>query len=130
MPASILTQGLTAIRDALKTTFTNQIAVTDDTTAFAAAQTRVNPTTTGTTLHFSAPTYTNVDATTYDATIIMTAATANGFVSKVINTVGAQSSTAPTSATARVVRPTGMGIGFISGDVLEVGLRVAVTDQS
>ena len=123
MPAAILTQGMTAIVTAVSNLVTH-VAITDDTVAFSASQTVINPT--------GGTTTTVVDATTIDKTIVITGTTE--FTDTVINTIGAAKGTATTGAgtdtLTRSVRGAGLGIGVQSGDVFEVGVRLVITDAS
>lgn len=142
--AAILTQGATSIRDALKTLITH-IAVSDDTQAFSAADTGINPAAGATSTHVEAATDADVDGSTFDSTIVITGATE--FTGKVINCIGAAKGTAIRAATGaggthtgggtvgtdlltRSVRQAGLGIGVQSGDTQTVGVRTQVQDNS
>lgn len=141
MPA-ILTQGLTSIRDSLKTLVTH-VVVSDDSAAFGAAQTGINPTAAATSTHVEASTDTDVDATTFDSTITITGV--NEFTGKVINSIGVSKGVAIRSATgsggvhtgggtvgtdtiSRSVRTAGIGVQ--SGDTFTIGVRVQSQDNS
>lgn len=127
MSAAILTQGKTAIRDSLKTLVTH-IGVSDDTAAFSAGQTTLNPTGGATTNLIKTSSEADVDATTFDATISIDGTTE--FTNKVINTIGLMNGSAATNALSRSVRGAGLGIGVQAGDTFTIGIRVAVEDNS
>lgn len=126
MPAAILQQGKTAIRDSLKTLISH-IGVSTDQTAFAIGQTQINPSGAGTNL-IKASTETDVDANTFDATISINGTTE--FTGLVINTIAAHNGAANTNALTRSVRGAGLGIGVQAGDLFTVGVRAAVADNS
>jgi hypothetical protein len=143
MAAAILTQGLTALRDNLKT-FVTHIGVSDDTTAFALSQTVINPGGGALSTHGEVSTEANVDATTFDATIDIDGTTE--FTGKVINTIaigkgaamrGASTGThtgtpltVGTDCVTRSLRGAGLGIGVQAGDAFTIGVRVKVEDNS
>ena len=144
MPAAILTQGKTSIRDSLKTLITH-IVVSDDSAAFAVGDTGINPTAGSTSTHVEAATDTDVDASTFDSTITITGA--SEFTNKSIMSIGVAKGTAIRSATgsggthtgggtvgtdtiSRSVRSAGLGIGVQSGDTHQIGVRTAVADNS
>lgn len=124
MPAAILNQGRTAIRDSLKTLITH-VGVSTDSTAFAATQTALNPSGSGTNL-IKTSTETDVDLSTFDATMTIDGTTE--FTGLVINTIGVLSGSAASNALTRSVRS--VGIGVQAGDTFTIGLRVAVADNS
>ena len=152
MPAAIVDIGKTSIRDRLKpntglptTGLVTHVAVSDDTTAFSAAHTTINPAVGTTSTHAEPATSTDVDATTFDATITITGTTE--FTGKVINTISLTKGVAARSASSgthtgapltagttdlltRSVRGSGLGIGVQAGDTFTVGVRVAVQDNS
>lgn len=131
MSAAILTQGLTAILTAVSGIVT-QIAVTDDSVAFAVGQTVANPTAGSTTVLTQAATTTAVNATTVNKTVTITGSTQ--FTGKVINCICAAKGTGTTGAgtdtLTRSVRGSGLGIGVQSGDVFQVGVQLVVADAS
>lgn len=120
----LLDQGKTAIRDSLKTLVTH-IGLASDSTAFAANQTRLNPSSAGTVL-IKASTETNVDAATFDAAISIDGTTE--FTNATIFTIGLMNGSAATNALSRTVRT--QGIGVQAGDVFDVGVRVVVQDNT
>lgn len=152
MPAAIVDNGKTAIRDRLKpntglptTGLVTHVAVSDDTTAFATGQNTVNPAVGTTSTHAETATNADVDASTFDATITITGSTE--FTGKVINTIaltkgvaarsastgthtGAPLTAGTTDLLSRSVRSAGLGIGVQSGDTLVIGARVQVQDNS
>jgi len=130
MPA-FLTQGLTNIRDAIRGTAGNYIThvgVSDDTVAFSAAQTALNPTAGATANLIKTMTATVVDTVTIDYTMSIDGTTE--FTGKVINTIGALKGATRTDAMSRTVRGSGLGIGVQSGDTFTVGVRIIVTDTT
>lgn len=144
MPAALLQQGSTSIRDALKTLITH-VCVSDDTTAFADTQTGINPNATGTSTHVEAATDADVDYRTFDSSITITGA--SEFTGKVINSIGVAKGSAIRSATgsggshtgggtvgtdtiSRSVRSAGLGIGVQSGDSFTLAVRVQTQDNS
>lgn len=143
MPA-YLNQGLTDLRNAVKTLVTH-LAVSDDTTAFSAAHTGINPGAAATSTHVEAVTEADVDSATVDFTITITGA--SEFTGKVINCLGVAKGLAIRSATgsggthtgsgtvgtdciSRSLRSSGLGIGVQSGDTITVGVRVAAQDNA
>lgn len=142
MAAAIPTQGKTSIRDSLKTLITH-ICVSDDSQAFSLTDTGINPQGGSTSTHVAASTETNVDASTFDATITITGA--SEFTDKSIRSIGASKGTAIRQVTGAGGTHTGggtvgtdlitrsvraLGIGVQSGDVFTIGLRVQVQDNS
>lgn len=143
MAAAILNQGKTAIRDSIKTLVTH-VGVTDDTTAFSAAQTVINPGGAALSTHGEASTDTDVGTDAFDAVITISGTTE--FTGKVINTIaigkgaamrGASSGThtgtpltVGTDCLSRSVRGAGLGIGVQAGDEFTIGVRVTVEDNS
>lgn len=142
MPAAILDQGKTAIRDSLKALITH-VVVSDDQTAFAANQTGINPGGAATSTHVEAATDADVDSSTFDSTITITGATE--FTNKVIYSIGVAKGTAVRSAAGsggthsgggtvgtdtltRSVRT--LGIGVQDGDTFTLGVRSQVQDNS
>lgn len=132
MALAILAQGKTSIRNNLKSIFTS-IGVSDDSVAFNVAQTTVNPTGGSTTALVKTATQTDqtaIDAFTTDYTITLDASVDTTFVGKVINTISICTGNVATAAISRIVRATGLGIGFTTGDVYTVGVRAIVQDNS
>lgn len=142
MPAAILNQGKTAIRDALKTLVTH-VAVSDDNAAFAAAATGVNPSAAATSTHVEAAADTDVDANTFDATITIDGTTE--FTGKSIFAIGVAKGLGVRAATGAGGVHTGggivgtdqitrsvrtLGIGVQAGDVFTIGVRLQVQDNS
>lgn len=142
MSASILDQGKTAIRNALKTLITH-LCVSDDNTAFSSAHTGINPAAAATSTHVGAATDTDVDASTFDSVITISGATQ--FTGKIIYAIGVAIGTAIRSATgaggthtgggtvgtdllSRAVRS--LGIGVQSTDTFNLGVRTQVQDNS
>lgn len=121
MAPALLTQGSTAIRDALKT-LVSHVGISTDSTAFSAAQTTLSPG--GGTNIIKASTEADVNATTFDASATVTSADGTGS----FRTVGVLNGSAATAALSRSVRTNGIGID--SGDSYVVTVRVAVTDAS
>lgn len=150
MSAAILSQGKTSIRDRLKpntglptTGLVTHVVVSDDSQAFSAADTGINPAAGSTSTHVEAATNTDVDASTFDATITITGATE--FANKSIMSIGAAKGTAIRAATGAGGTHTGggtvgtdcltrsvrtLGIGVQDGDTYVVGVRVALQDNS
>ena len=126
MAAALLNQGKTAIRDSLKTLISN-VGVSTDATAFAATQTTLNPSGTGTNL-IKAATKTDVDTFTFDATITIDGTTE--FTGLSIMTIGALNGALATNALSRSVRGAGLGIGVQAGDSFTIGVRAQVQDNS
>lgn len=141
MPAALLAQGRTAIRDALKTLITH-IVVSDASDAFVDTQTGINPTT-NKSVAVAASTEVNVDGDTFDATCTIDGTTT--MTNKNITSIGVAKGTAVMQAAAgtgtlygsptvgtdclsRTVRT--MSIGVQSGDSFVVGVRGKVEDNS
>jgi hypothetical protein len=124
MAAAFLNNGLTGIRDGLKTTYP-QIGLASDNTAFAATQTRLNPSAAGTVL-IKAATFTDLTPTSYRGTISVNGSTE--FTNATIFTVGICKTTDPTTAGSRSVRT--QGIGVQAGDSFTIGVEIAVSDIS
>lgn len=124
MAAAFLNQGLTGVRDGLKTTYP-QVGLASDNTAFAATQTRLNPSAAGTVL-IKAATFTDINATSYRGTISINGTTE--FTNATIFTVGICKTTDPTTAGSRSVRT--QGIGVQAGDTFQIGVEVVVSDIS
>jgi len=126
MAAAILNQGKTAIRDSLKTLVTH-VGVSTDATAFAAAQTAINPSGSGTNLiKASTDTDTGVNGDQFDATISINGTTE--FTGLTINTIAIHNGATAAAALSRSVRTAGIGVQ--AGDVFTIGVRVLVTDAS
>lgn len=123
MPA-ILNQGLTKIRDALKSRVTH-VGASTDATAFSAGQTSLSPGGGTNAIKASSP-EDNVDFRTVDFST-----TINGDVELTgltIRTVGILDGSAATSAISRtVVTP---GVGVQAGDALGVVVRARASDQT
>lgn len=122
MAAALLTQGRQSIRDAIKGIVTHA-GISTNSTAFAVGQTELNPGGTGTNI-IKAATKTDVDASTFDASITVTSADGTGS----FRTVGILDGAAATDAMSRSVRTNGLGLD--AGDSYTVTIRVAVTDAS
>lgn len=145
MPAAILNQGKTAIRDVLKNNLVTHVAVTDDATAFDATQTRINPAAGATSTHVEASTDTDVGTDGFDAVMTVTGDTE--FTNKVImclaiadgpairsaggtGTHTGAGNAAGTDTISRSVRGAGLGWGVQAGDILTVGARLTAQDNS
>lgn len=122
MPAALLTQGRTAIRDALKT-LVSHVGIATDSTAFAAGQTTLNPSGAGTNI-IKPSTEVDVDASTFDASISVSSADGTGL----FRTVGVLNGAAAANALSRSVRTNGIGID--AGDSYTIAVRAAVQDNS
>lgn len=122
MPAALLDQGKTAIRDSLKT-LVSHVGISTNSTAFAGSQTELNPGGTGTNI-IKASGEADVDGSTFDASITVTSADGTGS----FRTVGILDGSAATDAISRSVRTNGIGID--TGDTYVVSVRVAVEDNS
>ena len=122
MPAALLNQGKTAIRDSLKTLVTH-VGIATDTTAFAVGQTAMNPAGGGTNI-IKASTEVDVDTSTFDASATITSADGTGS----FRTVSILNGPSVTGALSRSVRTNGIGID--AGDSYTVTVRVAVADNS
>lgn len=126
MPAAILTQGKTAIRDTLKT-LVSHVGVATDTTAFDVAQTALDPANGGAAnLLIKASTEADVDAATFDASITIDGTTE--MTGKAIATIGICDGATRTDALTRTVRS--QTIGVQAGDSYTIAVRVAVEDNS
>lgn len=143
MPAAILNQGQTIIRNAIKAVVTH-VVISEDTTAFSAAHTGINPAANMSVL-VKAATEADVDFQTEDYTISINGDTE--FTNEVINCIGIADGTAvlqsalgtgtgygsPTIGTdtiSRSMRGTGLGWGIQAGDVVTVGVRAKQEDNS
>lgn len=148
MSAAILNQGETFIRDTVKAAITN-VTISDDTTAFAASSTGINPGAGTTSTHAAPATKADVDFQTEDYTFVLDGT--SFFTNKVINSIGVAKGTAVRQATGtggthtvqpagattvgtdtitRSVRGAGLGIGVQAGDTFTVGVRLAHQDNS
>ena len=142
MALSILQQGKTAIRDALKA-LTTHIVVSDDNDAFDINDAGINPAAGSTSTHVGAATKTDVDANTFDATIEINGDTQ--FTNKEIFAVGSAKGLGVRSAAGSGGQHTGGGtvgtdtltrsvralsIGVQAGDVFTLGVRKRVEDNS
>lgn len=123
MPA-LLDRGRTAIRDSLKTLISH-VGVSTDNTAFAAGQTVLDPSGTGTNA-IKASTETDVDAFTFDATMTLTDADFAGTTT--LWTISAMNGATRTDPLSRTVRTAGIGVQ--AGDSYTIGVRVQVQDNS
>lgn len=123
MPA-IHDQGLNKVLVHLRTLLSH-VGVSTDNTAFAAGQTRLNPSAAGTNLILAA-TNSNVDNDTDDYTINVTSANFGG---NTIFTIGAQDGGLATDNISRSVRTNGIGVEP-AGDDFTVGIRLSDSDQS
>lgn len=131
MAAAILNQGISMLRDAIRNTGGNFIAdvgVSDDTTAFNATQTTLNPGAGGTVTLIQTASFANVDFQTVDCTVTITGATQ--FTNKVINTIGLLWGATATTCISRTLRGAGLGIGVQSGDLYTIGVRYKIQDDS
>lgn len=125
MPA-LLDRGRTAIRDQLMTLITN-VGVTSDNTAFAAAQTAIDPAgDVAANRLIKASAETIVDASTFDATMSINGDTE--MTGKTIWTIAMMNGATRTDPLTRTVRTAGIGVQ--AGDVFTVGARVTVQDNS
>lgn len=126
MPAAIVTQGKTSIRDALKTLITH-VGVSEDSTAFSAAHTTIDPAgDVAASRLIKASTEVDVDASTFDATMTITGSTE--FTGKTIRTVSILGGATRADILTRTVRSGPIGVQ--AGDVFTIGVRVAVEDNS
>jgi hypothetical protein len=123
MGPAFLTQGITAVRNAVKGLVTH-VGVAIDQTAHDPAQTVLAPGG-GTTL-IKAATKVDVGADSFDATIQINGDTE--FTGATIWTIGLMSGSAAGSALTRTVRA--QGIGVQAGDSFTVGVRLRVEDAS
>ena len=140
MPA-LLNQGITAVRDSVKT-LVSHVCVSDDNTAFSAAHTGINPVTNKSVL-VEASTDADSGTTAFDASITITGDTE--FTNKTIWAIGVAKGTAvmqaaqgtgtlygaPTIGTdclSRTVRS--QGIGVQAGDTFTISVRVTIEDNS
>lgn len=123
MPA-IVNQGLTAIRNSLKTLITH-VGISTDSTAFSATQTALNPSGAGTNL-IKAATDVDVDFRTFDSSISVDGTTE--FTGLNINTIGALNGSAASNVLSRSLRTNPIGVQ--SGDVFTIGVRVQAQDNS
>lgn len=121
MPA-LLTQGLTAIRDALKT-LVSHVGISTDSTAFNVAQTAMNPGGAGTNI-IKASSEANVDALTFDASATITGGDGTGS----FFTVSILDGAAVGDALSRHVRTNAIGIDI--DDSYNVAVRVAAADNT
>lgn len=142
--AAFLTQGLTERRNAFKTLVTH-LTVSDDTTAFSAAHTGINPGAAATSTHVETVSEADVDGITVDFSC--TVVGASEFTGKVINCIGLSKGLGVRSATgsggthtggaivgtdtiSRSLRPAGLGIGVASGDTYTLTVRDVEEDNS
>lgn len=127
MPA-ILTQGITDIREAVRTLVTH-VGVATDATTFAAAQTAIDPANAGSTNYLIKPaTKTVIDFQTMDYTMTIDGNTE--FTNKSIMTISILKGALRTNAITRSVRGAGLGIGVQAGDLLTVGVRDRTQDDT
>lgn len=125
MPA-LQTQGITALRDAVKTICTN-VAVATDQTAFAVGQTAVDPANAGAAnILIQAATNANVDFQTFDSTMSINGTTQ--FTGLQIWTISLLNGALRTNSLSRIVRT--VSIGVQSGDTFTIGTRVKVQDDT
>lgn len=148
MPASILNQGQTAIRDATKGLVTH-VVITTDTTAFSAASAGINPGAGTTSTHAAAAVKADVGTDAADYTFTLDGGAF--FTGKVINAIGVArgvgvrasagtggthtvqpsgATTVGTDTLTRSVRNSGLGIGVQDGDLFTVGVRLTHQDNS
>lgn len=124
MPAAILNQGISDIRDAIATKVTH-VGISTDSTAFSATQAALDPAAAGTNL-IKASSATNVDFQTVDETMTIDGTTE--FTGLTIRTIGALKGATRTDVMTRTVRTAGIGVQ--AGDTFTIGVRLKVTDQS
>lgn len=145
MAASILNQGQTSIRDAVKSLVTH-VCISTDTTVFTASDTGVNPGAGSTSTWVKATaSETNVDFQTVDYAISIDGTTE--FTGLVINSLGVAKGVGVRQATGaggthgggsvvgtdcitRTLRSAGLGIGVQAGDSFTIGCRVKHEDNS
>jgi len=142
MPLAILNQGKTAIRDSLKILITH-VCVSDDNSVFDVTQTGINPAAAATSTHVEAATDTDVDGNTFDSTITIDGSTE--FTDKYIYAIGVAKGLGIRAATGSGGVHTGggvvgtdtltrsvrnLGIGIESTDLMTVGVRTEVQDNS
>lgn len=126
MAAAILTQGLTVIRNSLKTTLSH-IGVATDATAFVVSQTALDPANAGAAdLLIKVVTNTDVDSQTYDATMTINGTTE--MTGKNIFTIGMLNGALRTNAVSRSVRTNSIGVQ--TGDSFTIGIRIKTQDDS
>ena len=142
MPAALLTQGVSAIRDSLSTLITH-VTFSDATAAFGAGHTGINATDTNKSVLVKAATDTVIDAATIDSLVTIDGTTE--FTGKQIFSIGVSkglgvlqtalgtgtgygSPTIGSDTLSRTVRS--LSIGVQSGDSYTLGIRSTVTDQS
>jgi hypothetical protein len=128
MPPSLLVQGKTSIREALKELITH-VVVSDDDAEFDSADTGINPTAAATSTHVEGATDTNVDGNTWDSTITIDGATE--FTDKIIYAIGVAKGLAIRQATGAGGVHTGggtVGTDAISRSVRTLGIGVEITD--
>ena len=124
--AALLTIGITAIRDSLKT-LVSHVGVATDQTAFSAAQTALDPANGGAgNLLIKASSEANVDAATFDATMEIDGT--SEFTGKDIWTIGILDGATRTDALSRTVRTNSIGVQ--AGDTFVLGVRVKTEDNS
>lgn len=124
MPA-YLQQGLTAIRNSIKSLITH-VGVTDDGAAFNAEHTTLNPTGAPTTNFIGAATKTDVDFQTADYSFVVTSANFGG---KFIRAIGVLSGSAATAALSRAVRTLALGVEA-ANDTLTIAVRIKDQDAT
>ncbi len=148
MALSIPNQGLTFLRDTIKAAVTH-VCISDDTTAFGATNTGINPGAGTTSTHAKAATKTDIDFQTEDYSFTIDGTTF--FTGKVINCIGIAKGTAIRQATGtggthtidpsgsttvgtdlitRTLRGAGLGIGVQSGDLFTLAVRTIQQDNS
>lgn len=125
MAASFLTQGITALRDALKAKFIN-IGLSDDSIAFNASQATLNPTGGSTVTLIKAATWVDLSTTSARGTVSINGSTE--LTGKNIYTVGLCSGATPATAGSRNVRS--QPIGVQAGDNFTIGIDGALSDIS
>lgn len=125
MAAAILNSGLANIRIVLQN-LTTFVGISNDTTAFNATQTLLNPT--GGAYLIRTGTVSSVDFQTYDSQMTITGN--NDFTNTGIFTIGSLFSSGSGNCLSRSVRGAGLQIGVQSGDVFTIGVRWQVTDAS
>lgn len=126
MPAAILNQGQTVIRDAVKAV-TSHVGVATDQTAFSATQTELDPANAGAGERLiKAATKVDVDFQTEDYTITIDGD--SEFTGLQIWTIGILDGATRADVMTRTVRS--LSIGVQAGDTFTVGVRLTHEDNS
>jgi hypothetical protein len=128
MEPTLLSQGKTSVRDALKTLITH-VVVSDDNAVFNIAHTGINPTAAATSTHVEEAADTNIDGNTWESAITIDGATE--FTDKIIYAIGVSKGLGVRQATGADGVHTGGGIvgtDAISRSVRTLGIGVEITD--